>query len=623
MGSPADVALEHAVDHVRREVYLEQRAHVDHLESVGNVAIAFGVSAVLWHQVPQPLLVVWGALLLAGTFGWSSVFITPDETRPFRRLARNVWIWGSTILWAALPWLSPSAAEDPMVAWVLVFVVVFGVGCDVVFIPQTFDSSLNQIVVGYSSSYLAVLVLAGQYAAAVAVMGFVISLLLGARGWQQLVTNLIDKRVESEMTSLVDGLTGVGTRAAAVAAIEQMRADGAEWIHCMFFDVDDFKQLNDTYGYDTGDQALITIASHLRDHLPESWLLARFGGDEFVGVGTTPAELGSLFDIEIPLPDDFGGTSQAQPLSIGATVLPGSTAEPSVLFREAGAAVRKAKQTGKHAAVVMDPTMREAESARTVLGSRLSSALEDAEIIAYGQTVNDLRTGRIVGVELLARWPQSDGSMVMPNDFVPLIEEQGRGPQLGRLMIRNAIDLLSECRQHWFDVFVSVNLSARHLFHRRLPHEIGRDLSDCGISPKNLVLEITESQHLPSSNIWQTTATQLRRLGVGLAIDDFGTGYSSMEQLLSMPFSHLKLDRIITSSLDRPGTLDLAAAIGAMAQGAGMHAIAEGIETEEERKQMLNAGYIYGQGYHFSRPMPLDQIIDSLTADRDEIRQIS
>ena len=136
-------------------------------------------------------------------------------------------------------------------------------------------------------------------------------------------------------------------------------------------------------------------------------------------------------------------------------------------------------------------------------------------------------------------------------------------------------------------------------------------LAAANVAPHRLVLEITESQHLPSSPIWGETARQLRNLGVGLALDDFGTGYSSMDQLLSMPFSHLKVDRLITKSVSRPGGSQMAAAIVAMATGSDMVTIAEGIETVEQKSIMQALGYTFGQGFLFARPAPLDIVLDS------------
>ena len=162
-------------------------------------------------------------------------------------------------------------------------------------------------------------------------------------------------------------------------------------------------------------------------------------------------------------------------------------------------------------------------------------------------------------------------------------------------------------------LFVSVNISARHLYHRRLPSEILTLLSQHHVSAERLILEITESQHLPSSPIWRETAHQLRTLGIGLAMDDLGTGYATVEQLLDVPFSHVKVDRMFTQALDRPGTAQLAAAFATIAAGAGMSAVVEGLETADQVEVMRRAGYRCGQGFYFHRPEPLDAVLAAVT----------
>ena len=380
----------------------------------------------------------------------------------------------------------------------------------------------------------------------------------------------------------------------------------------MFVDVDDFKQLNDTYGYAVGDDALRAIAARLREVLGDSWQIARFGGDEFVAVGQTDVPLDDLRHVHVALEGRTSGARLDLSVSIGATSLPAADADAETLFREAGAALRLAKTTGKNRIVEMTPLLRAREAERLALGATVSAAIEQEEIVAFGQAITDLHTGLPVGVELLARWPHPDGSIVMPTDFVPVIEEQGRGPHLGDLMMRYAVDFVADLRANGLDLYATVNLSARHLFHRNLPVEVAALVEAADIPAESLVLEITESQYLPQSTTWRETAAELRAVGVGLAIDDFGTGYSSMDQLLSMPFSHLKVDRIITSSHMRPGATDLAAAIAAMAAGGGMTAIAEGIETETECDQMVAAGYRYGQGFLFGKPKPLAELRETL-----------
>lgn len=593
----------------RNELYIVRRGFGDKVDAVGVAAIGLFTPLLLRDEMPETALLVWGLSLVAVAL-LTSISTPNMGAGVLRWMSRFLWNWSSSILWAALPWLSPSALEVDHVAWIVVFVVVYGVATDVVFLPQTLEVLMYHFVAVYAGSALVALVWAGQWGPAAAVLGSTVAICIGGNSWLSMANRLIEQRDASATRAMTDDLTGLASREGAVARVEQIRRDTPpdRLVHCLFADLDDFKQLNDTYGYEFGDTALRHVAGHLRAQLPDEWTIARFGGDEFVAIGLEAPALEGILDLTLPLPNDRGGIEVSHRLSVGMTSRPAAEADAAVLLREAAGALRRAKRLGKHRLVEMTEELRVGDDARARLGSRLTGALQRGEIEPWGQPIVDLRTGLPVGVELLARWPQADGTMVMPSDFVPLIEDQGLGPQLGMVMIAHGIDLLAAFAEEGRGVFVTVNLSARHLFHRSLPNEIHDLLRDRGVPPGRLVLEITESQHLPSSPVWKETARQLRVLGVGLAIDDFGTGYSSMEQLLSMPFTHLKVDRLVTRSIDRPGAHDLAAAMAAMAHGAGMMPIAEGIETESERSAMVAAGYVHGQGFLFAVPRPLGEV---------------
>ena len=604
-----------AVRRARAELNEMQRKRLGPTEALGDVAVAIGVPVALWNEVAIWPLVTWGVVVALIAPLWEIVNKRRRERGSGTDSPLTWFGWGSTVVWAVLPWLAWSALDDRGVIWILVFVAIFGIAADTVFVTQTSSISVDEMVLVYAGSYLVAFWLHGAYIAIVAVIVAGATFIVGGAGLGEVTGELVAQRVESERRSQVDDLTGIATRAAATHAIAEMVGQGAEDIYCAFFDVDDFKQVNDNYGYEVGDEALRVVANYLVDELPPDWTVARFGGDEFVAVGATSVDLAHIVEVHVSL-SAHGGLVLSQPLSVGLTRLPAANATADDLFQEGAAALRVAKRLGKHQVVEMNEELRSAERATTRLASRAGAALEGREIVPWAQPIVELHNGRIVGLELLARWPQEDGSIVMPDQFVPVIEDQGRGPELGLLMIDHAINALAGPELHASSIYISVNISAKHLFHRRLPFEIRDMLVEKGVAPERLVIEITESQYLPSSPIWRETARQLRGLGLGLAIDDFGTGYSSMEQLLSMPFSHLKVDRVITQAVDRPGAADLAAAIAGMANGSDMVTIAEGIETEVERSNMRSAGYAYGQGYLFARPAPLP---DMLTATAEQL----
>lgn len=611
MGSNKDVAAE-GTQRARAELNEMQRKRLGPTEAIGDLVIAVVVPVLFWDDVPRLPLVVWALSVAAIAYFWE-VLNKGLRDRPEHDTSRLTWFgWVSTLVWGALPWIMWPALDDRGAVWILVFVVVFAIAADTVFVTQTSAVSIDEMVVVYAGSFLLAFGLHGAYVAIIATVLAGATFVIGGAGLGKVTAELVTKRLESEQRIRIDQLTGIGTRVAATEAMKRFVRDGANEIHCAFFDLDDFKQLNDNYGYEVGDEALRTVARLLVEALPDDWTVARFGGDEFVAVGVTSANLEATVDFRMALPM-HGGLVLSQPLSVGLTTCSTFDLTSDGLFQEGAAALRMAKRLGKRQVVLMTDELRASERSSSQLGRRAAEALDDGEIVPWGQPIVRLADRKVVGIEILARWPQLDGTMVMPTDFVPVIEDQGRGPALGLLMIGHAIDALASPELRDSDVYVSVNISAKHLFHSPLPNEIRTLLAKRSVDAHRLVIEITESQQLPSSPIWGETARQLRELGVGLAIDDFGSGYSSMEKLLSMPFSHIKVDRVMTSGVGLTVAAKFAAAIAAMAAESGMVTIVEGIESEIELSTMVTAGCIYGQGYLFSRPVPLLEVLASLS----------
>lgn len=592
-----------------RVIFATHRDVLGTIVLCGDSVVAVGASFALWDHAPPAALITWSVLVVISSYGWEMVqrLYPKVDTEDGRIRDRMGWI--STLTWGALPWLVFDGLDDPAMVWVLVFVVVFGLATDLLYQSPTDAPSFDTMLVVYGGSFLVAFGVASEFVAIGAVVISAISFYAAAQIWRDVNHVLLQRRVKLEQEAKVDPLTGLASRGALDEAIRGLIDDGSDTIHCAFIDIDDFKHLNDNHGYTIGDAALQAVGARLRDDLPDNWTVARFGGDEFVAVGPEPADFDDLIETIITIPDvdDF---EIAQSLTAGVTSMSTATATPEALFREAAAALRFAKRLGKRQALVLTEELRELEQSRVRLGSRAGAALDAGEIVPWAQTIVDLESGETRGFELLARWIQPDGTVTPPIEFIPVIEDQGRGPALGLQMINHAIEALARPELRERDLFFSVNVSARHLYHRRLPAELLERLGRHGVAPERLVLEITESQHLPSSPIWEQTADQLRTLGIGLAMDDLGTGYATVEQLLAVPFSHVKVDRVLTSALDRPGTTELAAAIASIADGAQMTAIIEGIENDEQAAAMRTAGYRLGQGFLFHRPEPLEAAIN-------------
>lgn len=612
---PGDEPVEHSSE--GRVVYASYRDVLGSVVLVGDSIVAIGAVFALRDHAPLAGLIVWAAIVIVSSYGWEFVQRLYPAADTIDGQIRDRMGWVSTFAWGALPWIVFDSLGQAEVAWVLVFMVVFGLGTDLLFQSPTDAPSLDWMLVVYGGSYIVAFAIEGHVLPIGATVITGVSFYAAARVWSEVNDVLVMRRKHSEDEARIDALTGLGNRAAVHDAVDELNGQGFAEIYCAFVDIDDFKHLNDNHGYAVGDAALRAVGRELLDRLPPTWTVARFGGDEFVAVGPTAVDFHALIETSITLPDadDF---EIAQSLSVGVTSMPGDQATSAGLFREAAAALRFAKRLGKHQVLVMTDELRAVERSQVELGSRAGAALDAGEIEPWAQLLVDLRTGEAVGLELLARWRQPDGSMIPPSEFIPVIEDQGRGPALGIQMITHAVEALASPALRGNDLFISVNISARHLYHRRLPAEVLSLLGLHNVTAGRLVLEITESQHLPSSPIWEHTADQLRTLGIGLAMDDLGTGYATVEQLLAVPFSHVKVDQVLTRALDRAGTAELAAAIASIAKGAGMTAIIEGIENDDDLAAMLDAGYRFGQGYHFHRPEPLADAIARITQPADD-----
>lgn len=591
-------------DALRDRLFKNQLDRVNLIDALGIAVVAVFVPIALWRDMPHERLLIWAVALWVPLLAWISERGRDDGYAP------AVWVWMSAALWAILPWLSVDAMASDHVAWILLFVAAYGAATDALLVPQTFDTEINWLILGYLVSFLVAFAVFGHWVQLFGLVALLLHLGAGVIGWAQVKAALLTQQAQSERQAMIDPLTSLPSRRAAIAEIDRLLGTGPR-IHCVLVDIDDFKAINNQLGHHAGDRVLQRLASVLERELGESWFVARLGGDEFVAVGAQALEhekLKSLTSIELAA-DNLNPTHIVN-LSIGTTDLISAEATPDRVLTEGSTALRQAKNTGKGRIVVVDDELRRHETERQLIARKTSEAMATGDIIAWGQTICDLSTRRPVGVELLARWPQSDGSMIPPTTFVPVIEAQGLSIRLGEQMMRRGINLirtLSDVGDG--DSFVTVNLSARHLLVDDLPRWLSRELELVAADPGRLVLEITESQYLSDAPTWRTTIDRIRSLHVGVAIDDLGTGYSSISRVVDAPFSHVKVDRSVLSALDRRGGLRFLESIRAFAANAGQTVIAEGIETEDELSQLRGAGFELGQGFLLSRPEPLHEIV--------------
>ncbi|MBY0578187.1 MAG: EAL domain-containing protein [Burkholderiales bacterium] len=425
-----------------------------------------------------------------------------------------------------------------------------------------------------------------------------------------------------------DLLTGLPNRRMFYDRLEQeikKTHRGGLTLALLFIDLDRFKEVNDTLGHQTGDILLIEAARRIVSCVRESDTVARLGGDEFTVILT---ELPDTNHVEMiaqniisKLVDPFvlGDEIAYVSASIGITFYPGDALEVEQLLRNADQAMYVSKNAGRNRFSYFTSSMQEAAQSRLRLLNDLRGALTANQFMLYFQPVVDLSTGRIVKAEALLRWGHPDRGMVNPMEFIPLAEETGLIIDIGNWVFREAARWVSR----WVDMNhagfqVSVNESpAQFQSENRDIDAWLAYLEELGLSGRNIVIEITEGLLLNADSNVTDKLIHFRDAGIQVAIDDFGTGYSSLSYLKKFDIDYLKIDRTFVRDLATdPSDMALSEAIIVMAHKLGLKVIAEGVETQEQRDLLAEAGCDCAQGFLFSKPVPPDEFESMLAADR-------
>jgi diguanylate cyclase (GGDEF)-like protein len=414
-----------------------------------------------------------------------------------------------------------------------------------------------------------------------------------------------------------DQLTGLPNRTALYRLLADTidRTDGPSGAAVLHVDLDDFKLVNDTFGHTAGDELLVEVARRLQAVAGATGCAARIGGDEFVLLLPDVAEPAAANRVAERLlaalaqPVRLRETTVPVGASVGiAHAAPGLTAGDVV--RCADIAMYTAKGAGKHRVEHFDPAQHGRIARLRTLEEHLPYAVERDEIVVHYQPQVDLQTGRVHGVEALARWQHPRLGLVAPLEFIPVAERTGAIEPIGAHVLRTA------CAQAaaWSelpglgDLRLSVNVSARQLARESLPGIVREALAASGLPAERLTLELTESELLEGA-LAVEQLVEIADLGVRIAIDDFGTGYASLAYLRSLPVHQVKIDRsFVPHSEDAPpGADDVARAVLLVGQTLGLETIAEGVELSEQATALESAGVQIAQGFLFARPMDGDE----------------
>ncbi|MFC4063943.1 putative bifunctional diguanylate cyclase/phosphodiesterase [Actinoplanes subglobosus] len=394
-----------------------------------------------------------------------------------------------------------------------------------------------------------------------------------------------------------DPLTGLANRRAFE---EQLGA--ADTPTVLLLDLNGFKAVNDRFGHAVGDELLAAVAQRLVNELPPDAVAARMGGDEFavlLPAAETADDLAVRLRSAIHQPIHAGG----QDLLVGASIgIAGDSADPVEVLRRADVAMYAAKADGgRHRRYTADLDAGTDEEAR--LGAELRTALDQREFHLVYQPIVELPTGRCVAVESLVRWWHPDRGYIPPDVFIPVAERNGLIVELGEWILRTA------CRQYadWWRQGVApyrfgVNVSARQLAEPGFVSLVAAILAETGVHPARLIVEVTETAVFGGGAAVRAVH-ELTELGVEIALDDFGTGHSSLGLLQTLPVRILKVDKSFVENVTMAGRhAVIATSLVHVANGLGLVAVAEGVETAEQAAELYRLGYRRAQGYHFGRP---------------------
>ncbi|TMF81442.1 MAG: EAL domain-containing protein, partial [Chloroflexi bacterium] len=417
-----------------------------------------------------------------------------------------------------------------------------------------------------------------------------------------------------EHHALHDSLTNLPNRLMLREELDRMIAGRSRSpLSLLLLDIDNFKEINDSFGHQVGDVLLRQIGPRLRERLEVGNMIARLGGDEFAIVlpGADVAQAsqvahGLLRALERPFLSEEHALEVTASIGIAAAPDHGTAAE--TLLQRADVAMYAAKRSGGSYAVYRaedDPY----DARRLVLRTDLRGALERREIILFYQPQVAVATGNVTGLEALARWQHPERGWVPPAEFIPVAERMGLIKPLTTHLTALALTQIGAWEKAGIAIPVAVNVSMRNLLDPRFPQMLEDTITSSGVDAARIKLEITESAVMAEPGRVLETMHRLRSVGVRFSIDDFGTGYSSLSYLQRLPVEEIKIDRSFIAQLAKDeGSAAIVRATIELAGSLGLEVVAEGVEDEATLQILMQLGCSTAQGYHISRPLPVEEI---------------
>ena len=390
----------------------------------------------------------------------------------------------------------------------------------------------------------------------------------------------------------------------------------------LYVDVDNFKEINDTFGHAAGDRVLETLSDRLVRALPKESVVGRLAGDEFAvfvetadGARERREQAGALARLllaSVSRPLHVGDHELEATVSIGIATCPEDAENVIDLIRDADAAMYHAKRAGRNCHVFYAPEMNIAAVERLLLKSKLRRALERDEFLLRYQPKVDLTSSKVVGAEALLRWRLPGHGEIAPAQFIPLAEESRLILEIGAWVLNQVCSDYASWQKEIADPgLVALNLSLKELSQASFIPRCRSVFEKHGVSPSRVELEITETTLMMDSERTLPLLDELRAMGVHLSIDDFGTGYSSLSALQQFPIGTLKIDQsFVRNAASDPDDATIVRTIIEMGRSLGLQVLAEGIETEQQREFLLASGCQFGQGRLFGEPVSADEFLE-------------
>jgi diguanylate cyclase (GGDEF)-like protein len=435
---------------------------------------------------------------------------------------------------------------------------------------------------------------------------------------------LDEQRQQLEYQANHDALTGLPNRILFMDRLEnsiRLAQRYKKQVAVLFVDLDNFKEINDSFGHDIGDEILVEVSHRLKSKMRKSDTLSRLGGDEFCiilnDINNSDDVSNVILNAMNSMKESFNikGHSVYVGMSIGVSMYPNDGDTSATLLKNADAAMYKAKHDGRNTYCFYDEEMTQKAYNRVFLETSLREAINNDEFLVYYQPQMNAKENKLVGMEALVRWESPTLGLVQPYKFIPLAEETGMIVSLDRIVIKKAIKQFLEWHKEGLNPGkLSINLSVKQIEETDFINFLKELIEEHKRFVQNYIeFEVTESQIMKNPDRSISTLKQIRELGISIAIDDFGTGYSSLAYLKRLPISKLKIDKSFIDNIETDSEdIAISKTIISLCKSLNLKVIAEGVETERQKNILVENGCDFIQGYLYSRPIPASEMTQFL-----------